>query len=216
VTETGVRRHYDRIAADYDRRWSGYVTASVRQTLARLPVSAGQTVLDVGCGTGALAQAMSRAAADVTVVGVDVTATMLRHAQAKLGHAVSIVAGDVAHLPFRSEAFDVVVSASSFHYWTDPSAGLAEVARVLRPGGRLVVTDWCDDYLVCRVCDLVLRVVDRVHRRTYGSADCARMLGAAGYTEVVVDRYRLKWVWGMMTALATVATTTRAVAAPTR
>jgi ubiquinone/menaquinone biosynthesis C-methylase UbiE len=202
-TGDGVREQYDRLAADYDRRWAGYVSASVRQALARITVRPGEMVLDVGCGTGALSYAIWRRDRTASVVGVDVATAMLRRAEERFAGAAVLVAGDVVRLPFRSAAFDLVVSSSSFHYWNDPMVGLGEIARVLRPGGRLAVTDWCDDYLACRACDLILRVIDPAHRQAYGSADCAGMLQAAGYEGVVVDRYKLNWLWGMMTASGT-------------
>lgn len=199
-----VREKYDHMAADYDRRWAAYVSASVRHALARVTVHPGETVLDVGSGTGALSYAIWRRDPAVRVIGVDIAPGMLRRAREKFGGAVPTVAGSVDRLPFTSASFDIVVSSSSFHYWADPARGLAEVARVLRPGGRLVVTDWCDDYLACRVCDRVLRVIDPAYQRAYGSAECARILEAAGYASVKVERYKLNWLWGMMTAFGTV------------
>lgn len=105
-------------------------------------------------------------------------------------------------LPFAEGSFDVIVSSSSFHYWAEPVLGLAEVRRVLKPGGRIVVTDWCDDYFFCKVCDLVLRVLDRGHRACYGTGDCAQYLEGAGFRDVRVERYKISPVWGLMTGTA--------------
>ena len=58
------------------------------------------------------------------------------------------------------------------------------------------MTDCCDDCLACRVCDLTLRLVDRAHRRAYGSRDCARMLERAGYDGASVERCKIDWLWG--------------------
>ncbi len=76
------------------------------------------------------------------------------------------------------------------------------MARVLRPNGRLVVTDWCDDYVACRICDLWLRLFNRAHFRTYGEKQCRQLLEQAGFTAVRVDRYKINWLWGLMTAAA--------------
>jgi len=103
-------------------------------------------------------------------------------------------------LPFAAASFDVVVSCNTFHYWRKPAVGLSEIRRVLRPGGRLVITDWCHDYLTCRICDLFLRTFNRTHHKTYGSGECEKMLAAAGFEDIVLERYRVGLLWGMMTA----------------
>lgn len=200
---TAVRTEYARLAPDYDRRWAGYVAASVRETLARLALAPGERLLDVGCGTGALLAAVREAVPGVDAVGADLAPEMLAAARARLGAAVPLVAADAARLPVRAGRFDAVVSTSAFHYWPDPRAGLAEVARVLRPGGRLVLTDWCHDYLTCKGLDLVLRVTDPAHRRAYGTRACVALLEGAGFVVQSMERYKITWLWGLMTARAT-------------
>lgn len=197
-----VREEYARAAADYDRRWLGYVAASVHGTLRRLALRPAERLLDVGCGTGALLDAVRRAHPGARAIGVDLAPEMLRVARRKLPDAVALVAADAARLPFGAESFDVVVSSSSFHYWPDPAASLRELRRVLWPGGRLAITDWCDDYVTCRVCDLVLRIADPAHRRAYGSGECVRLLRSAGFAEPHVEPYKINWFWGLMTATA--------------
>jgi ubiquinone/menaquinone biosynthesis C-methylase UbiE len=195
-----VRAEYARLAPEYDRRWAGYVAASVGATLTRLALRPGERLLDVGCGTGTLLAAALRAAPGARVAGADLAPEMLAAARAKLGPEVPLAAADATRLPFRTGSFDAVASSSSLHYWSDAPAGVAECARVLRPGGRLVITDWCHDYLTCKALDLVLRARDPAHRRTYGSRACAALLADAGFAGVAVERYKISWLWGLMTA----------------
>jgi ubiquinone/menaquinone biosynthesis C-methylase UbiE len=197
-----IPEEYSRLAADYDRRWRDYVTVSVRETLQRLVLRSGERLLDVGCGTGELLRAVRQSVPDAAVIGADIAPQMLGAARRKLGAQVPLVGADAARLPFRAESFDVVVTSSSFHFWSDPSAALAELRRVLRPQGRLVVTDWCDDYLACKVWDRVMRVLDPAHQRAYGTRACANLLDRAGYDVSVVERYKINWLWGLMTARA--------------
>jgi demethylmenaquinone methyltransferase/2-methoxy-6-polyprenyl-1,4-benzoquinol methylase len=95
------------------------------------------TVLDVGTGTGKLGAAVFEAAPDARVVGVDFTQAMLRAAPRSLKRA----GADALQLPFGDAQFDAVVSAFLVRNLADPASGIAEQARVLRPGGRLAVLE---------------------------------------------------------------------------
>jgi SAM-dependent methyltransferase len=95
---------------------------------------------------------------------------------------------------------DLVVSSSALHYWPDASAGLTELFRVLAPGGRVAITDWCDDYLAIQIADLLLRVLEPAHHRAYGTSECEGLLREAGFEEIRVMRYRIGRLWGLMTA----------------
>lgn len=197
-----VGERYDRLATAYDVRWHTYIARSTSATLDRLPLGTSGTVLDVGAGTGVLLARLRERRLHARLVGADLSRGMLRVARERLRHDASLVAGDAVALPFDTASFDVVISSSSLHYWDDTAAGLRELSRVLRPGGHLVVSDWCHDYLTCRVLDRVLRLTDPAHRRTLGTAELRRGLVGAGCPPIAIDRYRITWFWGMMTAVA--------------
>ena len=107
-----------------------------------LEVGAGDRVLDVGCGPG-LAVAYA-AASESRAVGVDASPTMVRQAgrrnraAIRRGH-VEIHRADAARLPFPDASFTKVGSLNSLQFWTDAPSGLAELHRVLRPGGQVAV-----------------------------------------------------------------------------
>ncbi|MGH7543928.1 MAG: class I SAM-dependent methyltransferase [Gemmatimonadota bacterium] len=195
-----IRRRYDRLAGTYDRRWAAYVDASVRETLRRVDVRDGEAVLDVGCGTGELLAAVAERAPGTSLAGVDLSPGMLAVARRKLGGRATLVAGDAGRLPFPDRCFDQVLSSSALHYWPDPGAGLAEIDRVTKPGGRVTITDWCDDYLACRIADFLLRILKPAHHRTYGTSECDRLLQDAGFEKIQVRRHRIGRLWGLMTA----------------
>jgi len=197
-----VAREYRGLAARYDRRWAAYVEASVRETLRRLPSGAAGRMLDVACGTGTLLQAVIAARAGGTRAGVDISPEMLAVARRRLPEGVALAVASADALPFADGSFDTVVSTNAFHFFRAPEAALGEMRRVLRPGGALVVTDWCDDDLACRVCDRLLRVSSAAHHRIYGSAECRAMLEGAGFEAAAVERYKITWLWGLMTATA--------------
>ena len=102
-------------------------------------------VLDVGTGPGVLLVELAQRRADLTLTGVDLSADMVALAQrnlAKVADRASARVADVASLPFADESFDLVVSSFSLHHWEEPEAAVAELARVLRPGGALVIYDF--------------------------------------------------------------------------
>jgi ubiquinone/menaquinone biosynthesis C-methylase UbiE len=105
----------------------------------------GGTVLDVGTGPGVLLVEIARLRPDLRLTGVDLSPDMVAAAERNLeefnGRA-SARRGDVADLPFPDDSFDLVVSSLSLHHWDDPRAAGPELARVLRPGGRVYLYDF--------------------------------------------------------------------------
>jgi SAM-dependent methyltransferase len=109
---------------------------------------AGAQVLEVGCGPGHLSIRLARHHG-LDVTGLDLDPAMIARARAnadRLGNSdqrrPSFVVGDVATLAFPDGSFDLVVSTLSMHHWADPTASLAEIGRVLRPGARALVWDF--------------------------------------------------------------------------
>lgn len=200
-----ARREYEAAATAYDARWAAYT----RRTLALLhplvPPVPGR-LLDVGCGTGSLAAAL--AGWDVrpeSYVGVDVAPAMLTAAGAKTEAApfpCALVAASAGELPLAAASFDTAVSASSLHRWPDVGAGLAELRRVLRPGGRVVLLDWSADHLSVRAVAAWLRLARGTRVRPMGSGALAEALRGAGFTVGPVRRTRISAVWGVMTVEA--------------
>ncbi|HEX5616924.1 MAG TPA: methyltransferase domain-containing protein [Solirubrobacteraceae bacterium] len=108
-------------------------------------VAAGTRVLDVACGTGIVAR--RAAAREASVVGVDVNEQMLEVARAA-GPTIEWIEADAAELPLPDDSFDWVFCQQGLQFFPDPSAALAEMRRVLAPGGHLAVSLWrpCETY----------------------------------------------------------------------
>ena len=202
-----IEAEYDRLAADYERRWRRYLDASIAATLSRLRLGEPERVLpervlDVGCGTCLLIARLAEPLPDARLFGVEPSAGMLRIAGAKRLPRAALVRAVAEQLPLRALSFDLVLTLSALHYWHEPAAGMREIYRVLRPGGRVVVTDWCLDYLTTRAIVGQLRLTRRPLGRVFGAAALRQLLEGAGFADVVVERYRISLVWGMMTAVA--------------
>jgi len=106
-----------------------------------LNIPAGGTALDIGCGPGNVTSALAAAAGtDGLALGVDISVPMLTRAvRAEAGPQVGFVRADAQRLPFRDASFDAVVSIAAFQLIPDLDATIAEIARVLRPSGRVAV-----------------------------------------------------------------------------
>jgi arsenite methyltransferase len=106
-----------------------------------LDIPPGATALDVGSGPGNVTASLARAAGpDGLALGVDVSEPMLARAvRAEAGPQVGFLRADAQRLPFRDETFDAVLSIAMLQLIPKPSAALAEMARVLRPGARMAV-----------------------------------------------------------------------------
>jgi SAM-dependent methyltransferase len=106
----------------------------------------GGKLLEIGSGPGRLAVRLAREAPGMTLTGVDISEAMVeraarRAAGAGLSERVRFEVGDVAAMPLPDGEFDGVVSTLSLHHWPDPASGLAEIHRVLKPGGEARIYD---------------------------------------------------------------------------
>ena len=197
-----VRAMFDRIAPVYDamnRVMTVGLDQRWRRAAARAAVQPGDTVLDACCGTGDLALACAREGGKVT--GLDFSPRMLERARRK-DPALEWVEGDLLALPFGDGAFDAATVGFGVRNVEDLGRGLAELRRVLRPGGRLAILEitqprgvlapfyrlWFD-----RVVPLLGRVLPGGSAYTYlpasvrrfpGPDELARMLEDTGFAGV--------------------------------
>ncbi|MDT8449141.1 MAG: class I SAM-dependent methyltransferase [Wenzhouxiangellaceae bacterium] len=198
-----LEQEYGSLASRYDRRWWRYIDASVHETLKRLEVAAGHYVLDVGCGTGALLELLARRQPRGTYIGTDLSGEMLAVARRRLPGAVALHRAAAESLPLAGATVDLLVSTSVFHFVRGPDLALQEMRRVLKPGGKLVITDWCRDYLSCKLLNRYLRRFSPAHYHMYGSSEVTSLLKRHGFERIHLERYKISWLWGLFTATAT-------------
>lgn len=134
------------------RAWSGFydlpilqsvfyrrVHAALMRGLDRLPHPPG-VVVDLGCGTAQLTVDLVTRFPAATVLGVDFSGPMLEAAHRRLGDAAPpLLRGNVYALPLADASVDLLVSTISYHWYVEPERALAEIRRVVRPGGRFVL-----------------------------------------------------------------------------
>jgi ubiquinone/menaquinone biosynthesis C-methylase UbiE len=140
-------------AAGYDHGWRGRLHHEISDRTADLAiatVAAPDRILDLGCGTGYLLQTLASRYTDaVQLVGIDAAPAMVKTANAAThDDRLTFAVGVAEQIDHPDDTFDLIVSTTSFDHWSDQQAGLRECARVLRPGGRLVLVDQFSRLLV--------------------------------------------------------------------
>ena len=211
-----VRRLFDRIAPVYDAM-NRVMTAGLDRSWRRLAVEAvvqpGDRVLDACCGTGDLAVAAERDGGVVT--GLDFSPRMLERARRKSA-TVTWVEGDLLALPFEDGSFDAATVGFGVRNVADLGRALAELRRVLRPGGRLAILEitrprgilrpffslWFD-----RLVPLLGRVLPGGSAYTYLPASVRRFPGAEELVAVLeaqgFEQVRFRLLGGTIVALHT-------------
>lgn len=231
---------YLEMAPWYDEFWKAYLDKTLlkpldlvhdlvqRQQEEQQTDNAPPVVVDVACGTGVFLKRYIHQyhTNDETVeplrqqhipklIGIEPSGAMLEQAHRKFTPddeaLVDFYQGAAESLPLDNASVDILCSTNAFHFFRDKNVALQEMKRVLRPGGSLVITDWCNDFLPVKLYhNLVerLRWIRFPHRYPgpLGSRQMLESVQQAGFTEVSIEKYPIRfWVvcfWGMHTITA--------------
>jgi len=175
-----VRNSFERQAHLFSGPDSPFATRPAGPLTWIEPLDSGMVVLDVACGAGHAAEQVAPHVREV--VGIDLTPALLAIGAARLRDSgvrnVLLQEGNAQHLPFADKTFDVVFCRSSLHHFDDPRRAVAEMQRVCRPDGRIVLLDLVppseavrDDY------DHLHRLLDPSHVRSFVESELAELLG---------------------------------------
>jgi len=203
--KTKVEEQYDRLAEIYDRRWYAYVLNTLMVLRDYLHLSGHETILDVACGTGELERMLIDNYPDLNITGVDISEKMLEVARSKFSHhnQIEFLKSSINTLPFPDSSFDIIVTASAFHYFDNPIDALQEMKRVLKPTGKVIIMDWCRDFWFCKVLDLVLKLSDPAYTTCYNQRELHSFLRKSGFQVTREERIRPHFLWGLMMATGT-------------
>ena len=178
---------------------------SLALLLARLSLTGGESVLEIGCGTGALTLPLAEAVGEYgRVVAVDISEPMLNAARQKIGERrlrnVTLHSGDAQVFAFEPAAFDLATSRMGVMFFADPPAAFGNIKGALKPGGRLVFACWAPlaenrhwlisyEVAVRHLGPPAPSPAQEPGPLAFGDPDYIRgVLAAAGFAEIAVER----------------------------
>lgn len=191
-----VSAHDDKVVDQHTRQASGYarLTRQSATTMERPPLHLevgarpDDDLLDVACGPGSIAIQIAPHVASTT--GLDLTAAMLdeaRAAQASAGiETIAWIEGDAAAMPFADASFTLVTCSAAFHHFSRPAQVLSEMARVCRPGGRIVVMDVTPEENRVEAFNRMEKMRDPSHGHTHSLGELRKMGAELGLSEPAV------------------------------
>jgi ubiquinone/menaquinone biosynthesis C-methylase UbiE len=176
------RQYFDIVAPQWDNLREGFFSEAVRErAFVAAGAVAGKIAADVGAGSGFVTEGLLKRG--LRVIAIDRSAAMLEEMRRKFGEggAVEYRIGEAESLPLEDGSVDYVFANMVLHHVESPPAAIREIARILKPGGRLVITDLDRhdfDFLRTEHCDRWMG---------FDRPDVARWLAEAGLVDVEID-----------------------------
>lgn len=194
----GARLMHSRgLARVYERLWRPFFVAAAsgglpdyraeyEQVLATLAPAEGEVVVDLSCGPGFTGRRLAASGRFTRVWGLDWSVAMLTRAVADNRGLMRLVRGDVGKLPFRTGSLAGAHAGPAFHVWPEPSVAVAEIARVLRPGGAFVASTFAHTAGLRRKLEGLVALVGQIH--VFEVDQLRGMLAAHGLGEFAGER----------------------------
>lgn len=186
-------KRFDKWAGSYDTGIVSIFFKKCNRKICQLVnLQDGMKVLDVGCGTGSLLKELSQSRRELNLYGIDLSPEMINGARVKLKDVehVELYERSAADLLFQSNYFDYVVCMNSLHHHPNPKQSLAEMTRVLKPGGVMILMDGFVDSTVRKVLSRaanVLRNEGKVHR--FIREELQRIFRGLGYKSITQETF---------------------------
>lgn len=184
------QKNFDCQAAIYDSSNNIFISKIPKQGYPLIQKAVIQIqpkrLLDIGCGTGEIAQLLKKPLPNTQINGIDLSLEMIKQAQNKQLPNAVFQLGDAEKLPYSDNTFDMAICSQSFHHYPNPSKALLEAYRVLKPGGIFLM---CDTY-VSNDClrwlenHIILKLTHTGDVHTYGKEELCTLFTEAGFRKV--------------------------------
>jgi len=181
------KRHFNKQAAIYAQTWDGQYCRQMYDTvLAKIRQYPFISLLDVGCGSGAMLTMLKKEYPAIEAFGIDLSDQMIVQAKMHLDPDIELQTGDVESMPWPDNKFDLLVCNASFHHYPNPIESLTEMYRVLKSGGRLVIADPWWPGKIRQAINYYLKSPFNQSGdvRIYSQQEMAQLLAAAGFRSI--------------------------------
>ncbi|MFX4263475.1 class I SAM-dependent methyltransferase [Pelotomaculum propionicicum] len=192
------KKYFDKKASNFFDTFDGkFCRLMYEGVMQRIKMQPFRSILDIGCGTGAMLSLVISEYKDIQACGIDLSENMIEKAAGLLDSRVQLVVGDSDYLPWADNSFDLAVCNSSFHHFPEPTKVLNEIRRVLTPGGRMIIADpWWPNpkrYFINLFLDSPLNYLGDV--RIYSETETREILAECGFItanwEIVNKKYSI-------------------------
>lgn len=183
-----TENYFDEIAGDYDNSYDGkFVRCMYDEIVARVLQKNPADILDLGCGNGNVLGLLQQKS-DANLCGIDLSEKMIKQARQRFGNRVELQVGDAEKLQYREQQFDVIICNASFHHYIHPDIVIAEIKRVLKPQGTLILGDPTAPFeWYLRFLNWGLKWINSGDYHIYGKNEITKLLEQHGFT---VSRFK--------------------------
>ena len=183
-------QQFDIWAKDFDRKGFLPFYFSNKAVFNVINPIDGETILDIGCGTGILLNQLYKTMKNLKLYGLDISSGMVNVSKSKLGRNATICQGTADTLPYPDNFFNCVTCATSFHHYQNPERSICEMLRVLIPGGRLIILDpYIDGFLRKQICMVLDKISKETDTNIFEKGQMAQMFENAGFIEIFQKSY---------------------------